>query len=845
MTRIHLTGYLLLGLSLTLFLFLLRQPPWAMSFVSLDLPSLFWVIFLISVAYFIAILTVHTRQHGFRKLGQGDEANFAIALSLFSLSAHALNYGTNIRVFSPYADWMVGYVVLMHVALLLLPYRQRLPQVLRYGAYFIAGAGCLLALYLTIFLGPLILVAFPAALLFGLSMHATVPLWFLIEYARLPWRMETTRPARLAFWSGMLLPVLVLTGFMTHWREIQRDIEAVRSNYTQHADAMQVPEWVYLSQYLPEGMLSETVIMSEALAQESYWTGGNSLFGGGSSEFVRHDPLAVVANLLYGPLEFGNETLIHLLESRYDARHMTHRRLWRGGDLRTRSVHTRVDLHPGHRLAYLEHDITVENTDADTASQQEAIFTFHLPEGAAVTGLSLWVEGRERPARLTTRRLADSAYVQIVGRERRDPALLHWQEGNRVTVTVFPCTPSEARRLRVGYSLPLTLEDERLWLRNVWFDGPAPEGADGLVVMHVHGAATQQDWRLPIAWRRQDDGSYRYQGDYHPDWEVGLSAPAIDSTPFRMDSLLYTARPLELQSLPLDIREVEIDLNWAWSLPQWQAVLDRLGDLPVYVRTHERVRVTPDNRLALYQQLSRRHFTLFPFHQLSDPAHTLVVGKGTARSPLLQDLDGTILASELGAYLSRQTAPACYWVLGETLSPYQRSLRELRAVHFGTGDLAGLEQVLAQGSFPVWSESPGRVALAGAGMAIEVTAANGGTGAAPDHLARLFGYQRVLGVIGQQYFDRERLEAAWLREAERYFVVSPVSSLIVLETDGDYDRFGIEANDEGLGQALQTPPIVPGEGGAVPEPHEWALIILTATMLLVAAWRQRTRLVWR
>jgi hypothetical protein len=51
-------------------------------------------------------------------------------------------------------------------------------------------------------------------------------------------------------------------------------------------------------------------------------------------------------------------------------------------------------------------------------------------------------------------------------------------------------------------------------------------------------------------------------------------------------------------------------------------------------------------------------------------------------------------------------------------------------------------------------------------------------------------------------------------------VVSPVSSLIVLETKEDYERFGIKDKDNSLYNATKN------SSGAVPEPHEWALIIV-------------------
>ena len=62
-------------------------------------------------------------------------------------------------------------------------------------------------------------------------------------------------------------------------------------------------------------------------------------------------------------------------------------------------------------------------------------------------------------------------------------------------------------------------------------------------------------------------------------------------------------------------------------------------------------------------------------------------------------------------------------------------------------------------------------------------------------------------------------------------IVTPLSSLIVLETEEDYKRFNIEKNKEGLGNASMN------NAGAVPEPEEWALMAIIALALLLL-WRK-------
>jgi hypothetical protein len=56
-------------------------------------------------------------------------------------------------------------------------------------------------------------------------------------------------------------------------------------------------------------------------------------------------------------------------------------------------------------------------------------------------------------------------------------------------------------------------------------------------------------------------------------------------------------------------------------------------------------------------------------------------------------------------------------------------------------------------------------------------------------------------------------------------IVTPISSLIVLETDQDYVNNGIEKNINTLGNASIN-------DGSVPEPHEWAMLIISLCLIL-------------
>jgi XrtN system VIT domain protein len=112
--------------------------------------------------------------------------------------------------------------------------------------------------------------------------------------------------------------------------------------------------------------------------------------------------------------------------------------------------------------------------------------------------------------------------------------------------------------------------------------------------------------------------------------------------------------------------------------------------------------------------------------------------------------------------------------------------------------------------------------------------------AGPDHLLRLFAYCRI-----QQQLDG-RLPGDYTTEdpatvdslvntAEIANIVSPVSSLVVLESEADYKRFDITQSQNSLQNASLH------SKGAVPEPAEWMLLLLVIALILYIRHRSNRR----
>jgi Ca-activated chloride channel homolog len=81
----------------------------------------------------------------------------------------------------------------------------------------------------------------------------------------------------------------------------------------------------------------------------------------------------------------------------------------------------------------------------------EAQVLFPLPEGAAISGLTLLVDGKELTGKLMGRDEARRIYEDIV-RRRRDPALLEYMGRDLFQTSVFPVSPGGQSTVQLQYS---------------------------------------------------------------------------------------------------------------------------------------------------------------------------------------------------------------------------------------------------------------------------------------------------------------------------------------------------------------------------------------------------------
>lgn len=116
---------------------------------------------------------------------------------------------------------------------------------------------------------------------------------------------------------------------------------------------------------------------------------------------------------------------------------------------------SRVDGHieSDLALAYLEWTLVFRNTDPQ---QREARAQIALPPGAVVSRLTLWVDGEEREAAFAGNSQVKAAYKKVVQVLRRDPVLVTSRGPDRVMMQCFPVPPGGGTmKVRLGITVPM------------------------------------------------------------------------------------------------------------------------------------------------------------------------------------------------------------------------------------------------------------------------------------------------------------------------------------------------------------------------------------------------------
>jgi XrtN system VIT domain protein len=796
------------------------------------------------------ILTLATTGIRPSKIAVSDHRLWIQTVIVLTFSALSLNL--SIRVFAPFPIWMNTTIFLMIAALLIYPFRARLPIWGKSILGFLEGVSWLMSLYLVLFMGPLQIWSIPLLIFLGISIHALVPLFWLIMLTKHIKKNFDDNLYKKSVILGFLMPLLALSLYLFRWHRVQSVIKESKATYFLHETNRDLPEWVRLSQSLPNDILTETILTSPATSQRPDWFGGLNFT---QNIRVYHNPFALISMAVLGEVSLDNQTVKHLLESKYDARHQTQRQFWSGHDLHTKTISTNVEVHAAHRLAYIEKTMTIHYQRSQDnregwwwgENQQEAVYTFHLPEGSVMTSLSLWVNGLEEKSRLTTRSKADSAYTQVVRRERKDPALMHWQEGNRVTVTVFPCTASEDRIFKIGCTIPMAEKNNLLSLKSIWLEGPDLSEAYEKIAIRFAGGV--KPTVVPSPTKKillANDNSY--SGAYLPDWSLDFEAPPVSTQTFDFQGNSYKMEKWNQATEIFQPQEIVLDVTHEWSSYEIEKAFELFKGQKIVAFLPEKTQVFNPSEV---QKLRKLYFNMLPLYRLNPSGKTLVITKTGQKTPFISDLDMNIpsltraegqdandlvpFSAKMKQFFKENVPQMRVFDLSEDKSAYWQSFRAIRLVQYASGTMDDLKQFVDNKKFPILDENENRMIIPESKVSITrtVSDSNQVKGNAPDHLMRLYVYNDLMRLMSKDFFDKQKVETKFVRKAEEAFIVSPLSSLVVLESKADYDRMGIKENQNTLGNAGI------GNKGAVPEPHEWALLAIIAS---IVAWQYRKRL---
>ncbi|MBX7173195.1 MAG: hypothetical protein K1X72_19655 [Pyrinomonadaceae bacterium] len=109
-------------------------------------------------------------------------------------------------------------------------------------------------------------------------------------------------------------------------------------------------------------------------------------------------------------------------------------------------------------LGYLEWTFIFKNTDN---WQREAEGEIQLPKDGVVSRLTLWINGEEREAAFAENGRVTRAYNSVTAK-RRDPVLVTKSGKDLIRMRCFPVEPNGGEmKIRIGITFPLALENEK------------------------------------------------------------------------------------------------------------------------------------------------------------------------------------------------------------------------------------------------------------------------------------------------------------------------------------------------------------------------------------------------
>jgi XrtN system VIT domain protein len=702
-------------------------------------------------------------------------------------------------------------------------------------AYLVNGITITLIFYYAVYLIPFSFFSVLGIFALGLGFYGLVPAIVLVIHAATLINLASENKKNLTIFALGIFSVLIsLIGFTLL---LNSEAVSIRKNFTTKSFEKtndELPNYILISQNLKPNYLNEILLKKNLVYMatdnffefRSFDSFGNKQY----NERKVHNPFYNIAYLMINDIEISTDDQISILKSNFGKRLETEEQLWSGEDLVTKNIKEDVKLFPKERLAYTEitMDITCKNESWRT--NQEAIYSFELPEGSVATSLSLWVNGNERKGVLTTKEKAHAAYKQIVGVESRDPSLMQWKEGNRVVVRVFPVSYNMPRTFKCGFTTPLKADNKNLTYNSIVIKGPNLAKASTISRLQVNDNSkfdSTKDFDL-------NGKFYINESTGLDDWQATLAINKDTfSNAFVWKDKAYQIQPIEKQHESFSPKEIILDLNSSWTPDEVRQLVSIPSKKFYVIGFDSKEEINIGNCETLFSQYKNLQYSLIPLYKVSDSS--LVVTKCGTFSANFEELEGTKFLKKTRENTKNRNLKVIN--ISEDINPFWQTVKEQNHVEYSKLTLNECITSIRKNSFISVKTAENRVNVETSGISInENPIVTGTKNTGINHIYRMYAFGKVLtGHVAQEEDSLANNKYIYL--AKDANIVTPVSSLIVLETDADYEQHGIEKNVGTLGNASIN------NDGSVPEPHEWLMIILGLSALLYYYKKQKRQII--
>lgn len=688
--------------------------------------------------------------------------------------------------------------------------------------YFINGISFIIILYFALYLIPLMPISFMGIIALGLGFYGLVPaLVTLIHLLTVVRNLTQNKVNYISFGAGLLI---VLIGQIAFTAGLNIESRKIAQSITMKSfdEKEDLPSYISVSQSLKPNFFNEILLKKDIVytpLHDIFAFGGFDSFGNQQyNERKIHNPFISIAYLFCEDLNLDNDDKINILKSNFNKRLETEEQLWSGEDLFTKNIKEDVKVYPDARLAYTEITMKIACEQESSRNNKEAIYSFQLPEGSVATSLSLWVNGIERKGVLTTKEKAKAAYNQIVGVEYRDPSLMQWKEGNKVVVRVFPVNKTNPREFKCGFTTPLKVENNEMKYQSLSIKGPNISNAETISRIQVVGNTkieTSKDFELKNHY-------YINESKGLEDWEANM--PIIknqQSSSFAWKDKIYELKDIQKTVISFKPSEIILDLNSSWTTKQIESFTDlHKTNLFVFVNGEKKA-INKENFKAIELDFEDLHYSLLPLYKITP--NSLIITKSGTFSANFEELEDSDYLKRIKTQTKQRNLKVIN--ISSDINPFWQTAKEQKYVDYFQTSSKNCLKLIQQNQFVLYKTEKNTVNIEPAQISItENPKTDSLKDNGPNHIYRMYAFGKVLeeqvkiqndSLANNQYVDL----------AKDANIVTPISSLIVLETDEDYKNNGIEKNVDTLGNASIN------NDGAVPEPHEWLLIIIGSTVL--------------